>query len=229
MCQMRDLIGPQRAAAAGVIRPAEDAGLEESAIDDYLTAALEQIEQTDPALGSVELVLLFYGQPRHPSAFRGQRVAGAGEGLLFHEEFLTRGLPLLLRDDGRRFHREIPFDGFLVSLLACFHVTSPFLSPTFCPQQCTTSPSICSGLRHEGGELAFERFAYAGAPGFRDGLGRGIGEDFLFTFFQAVEDASSRGFRRDFRYVEAAVHVGVHGTQDDGMDRYALANQERSQ
>ncbi len=45
MREMRHLIGAQRAAAAGVVGPAEHAGLEEGAIDDELTAALEQVEQ----------------------------------------------------------------------------------------------------------------------------------------------------------------------------------------
>src|SRR5580658_11040135 len=97
MGQVGDLIGAEGAAAAGVLGPAENPGLEEGAIDDQLTAALEQIEQAYPALGSVELVFLLHSQPRHPPAFGGQRVTRAGEGLLFDEELLTRRLPLLLR------------------------------------------------------------------------------------------------------------------------------------
>src|SRR5467141_3621020 len=45
MGQVRDLIGAQGAAAAGVLGPAEHSRFEEGAIDDQLTAALEQIEQ----------------------------------------------------------------------------------------------------------------------------------------------------------------------------------------
>src|SRR2546425_6339356 len=82
MGQVGDLIGAQGAAAAGVLGPAEHPGLEEGAIDDQLTAALEQIEQAYLALGSVELVRLVHSQPRHPPAFSGQRVTGAGQGLL---------------------------------------------------------------------------------------------------------------------------------------------------
>src|ERR1700738_5016350 len=52
MGQVRDLIGAQGAAAAGVLGPAEHSGFEESAIDDQLTAALEQIEPAYLALGS---------------------------------------------------------------------------------------------------------------------------------------------------------------------------------
>src|ERR1700680_5102822 len=51
MGQVGDLIGAQGAAAAGVFGPAEHPGLEECAIDDQLTSALEQIEQAYPALG----------------------------------------------------------------------------------------------------------------------------------------------------------------------------------
>src|SRR5215467_2518836 len=54
---------------------------------------LEQIEQAYLALGSVELVLLVHGQPRHPAAFGGQRVTGVGQVLLLHEELLARSLP----------------------------------------------------------------------------------------------------------------------------------------
>ena len=95
MGQVGDLIGPQGAAAAGVVGPAEHPGLEEGAIDDQLAAALEQVEQAHLALGPVELILLFDGHPRHPPAFGGQRVTGAGQGLLLHEQLLARTPPTL--------------------------------------------------------------------------------------------------------------------------------------
>src|SRR5229473_386849 len=101
MGQVRDLIGAQGAAAAGVLGPAEHSGFEEGAIDDQLTAALEQIEQAYLALGSVELVLLLHRHPRHPSTLGGQRVTGAGQGLLLHEQLLALRLPLLRRHDRR--------------------------------------------------------------------------------------------------------------------------------
>src|SRR6267154_75936 len=106
-------------------RGAEHSGFEEGAIDDQLTAALEQIEQAYLALGSVELVLLLHRHPRHPSTLGGQRVTGAGQGLLLHEELLARNLPLLLRHDRRCFH-----SAFLVLhfLLACCHIISPLFS-----------------------------------------------------------------------------------------------------
>src|SRR6202047_3824818 len=99
MGQVRDLIGTQRATAAGVLGPAENPGLEEGAIHDQLRPAFEQIEQAYLALGSVEFVLLLYQHPRHSSTFRGQRITGASQGLLLHEELLPRSLPLLLRHD----------------------------------------------------------------------------------------------------------------------------------
>src|ERR1700722_4779313 len=99
MGQVGHLIGAEGAAAAGVLGPAEYPGLEEGAIDDQLTAALEQIQQAYLALRSVELVLLVHSQPRHTPAFGGQRVTGAGEGLLFQQELLVRRLPLLLGND----------------------------------------------------------------------------------------------------------------------------------
>src|SRR5258708_11036344 len=113
------LTGPQRAATAGGLGPAEHPGLEECAIDDQLTAALEQIEQAYLALGSVELVLLVHSQPRHPPAFGAQRVTGAGQGLLFHEELLARRLPLLLRHDRACVQTESPFHLFSVALFTC--------------------------------------------------------------------------------------------------------------
>src|SRR5712691_5929355 len=130
MGQVGDLIGAQGAAAAGVLGPAEHPGLEEGAIDDQLTAALEQIEQAYLALGSIELVRLVHSQPRHPPAFSGQRVTGAGQGLLLDEELLARSLPLLLRHDRGCVHREMPFPVFLVSHFACCHLISPVLSET---------------------------------------------------------------------------------------------------
>ena len=127
MGQVGDLIGAQGAAAAGVLGPAEHPGLEEGAIDDQLPAALEQVEQAYLALGSVELVLLLHGHPRHPPAFGGQRVTGAGQGLLLHEQLLARSLPLLLRHDRGCVPRRCPFAVLSLSLLVAI-----LISPLFC-------------------------------------------------------------------------------------------------
>src|ERR1019366_7201907 len=84
-----------RAFAAAIWRRRRRAGFEEGAVDDQLTAALEQVEQARFALGPVELVLLLHGQPRHPPTLGGQRVTGAGQVLLLHQQLLARSLPLL--------------------------------------------------------------------------------------------------------------------------------------
>ena len=95
MGEVRDLVGDHRAAAAGMVGPAEHAGLVEGAVDDQLMAAFEQVEQARLALGSLELIVLLHGQPRHPPALGGQCVTGAGQLLLLHEQLLARGFPLL--------------------------------------------------------------------------------------------------------------------------------------
>src|SRR5215472_8166104 len=126
MGQVTDLIGAQGAAAASMVGPAEHAGLKEGAIEDQLSAALEQIEQAYLALGPIEFVLLLDGHPWHSPAFGGQSVAGASEGPLLHEELLARSLPSLRRHDWRRVRRELPFPVFLVSLFARCHFIFSF-------------------------------------------------------------------------------------------------------
>src|SRR5438270_9195861 len=130
MGQMRDLIRAEGAAAAGVLGPAEHSRLEESAIDDQLPAAFEQVEQANFAVGPVEFVLLLHQRPRHPSTLGGQRITGAGEGLLLREELLPRSLPLLLRQNRGCLHRDMPFRVLFVSLFACCHISSPLFSET---------------------------------------------------------------------------------------------------
>src|SRR4051794_6768851 len=51
-----DLVGPEGTAHAGMLRPAVHAGLEESAIDDQLTATLEQVEQARFAVRPLEYI-----------------------------------------------------------------------------------------------------------------------------------------------------------------------------
>ena len=101
---MRDLIGAQRAAAAGVVGPAEHSRLEERAIDDQLTTALEQVDEARLAPGPDELIGLVDRHPRHPPAFGGERVMGAHHGLLLHKELLARSVPVLLRYDWGNVH-----------------------------------------------------------------------------------------------------------------------------
>src|SRR5215472_5511281 len=124
MGQVGNLIGTQGAAAAGVLGPAEHPGLEEGAIEDQLLAALEQVKQANLTLGPLELVLLLYRHPRHPSTLGSQRITRAGESLLLHQEPLPRSLPLLLRYDRGCLYCDIPLRVLLVSIFAC-HISSP--------------------------------------------------------------------------------------------------------
>src|SRR5215469_11608773 len=95
MRQVRDLIGAQRTPPASVLGPAEHPGLEEGAINDELSTALEQVEQANLTLGPLELVLLLYRHPRHAAPLGGERITRASESLLLHEKLLPRSLPLL--------------------------------------------------------------------------------------------------------------------------------------
>src|SRR5262245_8884958 len=124
MSDMGDLVGYQRATRAGMVRPAVHTGLEKGPIDDQLTTAVEQVEQTHLSLRSVERVRLLHGQPRHPPALGGHRVPGVGQLLLFHEEPLARGLPLLRRDDRRCVHWKTLCPRRLVRFLV--HIASSF-------------------------------------------------------------------------------------------------------
>jgi hypothetical protein len=102
-----DLIGHHGTAVAGVVGPADHAGLEEGAVDDQLAAALEQVEQAGPAAGAGELVRLVHRQPWHQAALRRQRVPGPGEFLLLHEKPLARRLPFVRRHDRRVLHHGV--------------------------------------------------------------------------------------------------------------------------
>ena len=90
--EVGDLVGPEGTADAGMLRPAVHAALEEGAVDDQLAAALEQVEQARFALGPVEHICLFHGNPWHPPSLGGQRVTGAGQGFLLDEKLLARSL-----------------------------------------------------------------------------------------------------------------------------------------
>jgi hypothetical protein len=84
MDEVGDLVSHHGAAVTRVVGPADHPGLEERAVYDQLTAALEQVEQARLALGSVKLIVLLHRQPRHPPSLRGQRVPGPGQLLLLH-------------------------------------------------------------------------------------------------------------------------------------------------
>ena len=102
--EVGDLVGHERAAAAAALGPAVDAGLEEEAVDDQLAATLEQVEQARRPVRALEAVVLLDRHPRHPAAFGGERVAGAGQLLLLDQHLLAGGLPLLRRDDRWHLH-----------------------------------------------------------------------------------------------------------------------------
>ena len=155
--EIGDLVGAERAADAGMLRPAVHAGLEEGAIDDQLTAALEQVEQARLALGSVERVCLLHRHPRHPPPLGGQRVARAGQLLFLDEHLLVRGLPLLLC---RTMWAFIATSCLLPCLVAC--MTSTCIRPA-----AAASYSLCrrSQPSQNGARLCA---ASRGRPGCRD-------------------------------------------------------------
>src|SRR5207244_10867935 len=99
-----DLIGHHRAANAGMFGPAVYARFEEGAVDDQLTAAVEQVEQARLTFGPVELIFRLNGHPRHLPTFGSQRVTGASQLFLPHEKLLSGNLPLLRRDHPRPPH-----------------------------------------------------------------------------------------------------------------------------
>src|SRR5947208_6792441 len=121
MRQVGDLIGAQRAAAAGVIRPSEHPGLKERTIEDQLPAAFEKVDEANLTVWALELILLLHQHPRHPPTLGGQRITRVGEGFFLHEHLLVRSLPLLRRHDGWSLHRDIRFH-ILISFLFSWHV-----------------------------------------------------------------------------------------------------------
>jgi hypothetical protein len=104
MGEIADLVGAERAAAAGMFRPSEDAGLEERAVDDELAAPLEQVEQARLALRAFEHIVFLDEQPRHAAALGGQRVLGAGERLFLDKHLLEGAFPRFLGNDRRCLH-----------------------------------------------------------------------------------------------------------------------------
>src|SRR5215208_4993913 len=133
---MGDLVGHHGAAPAGMIGPAQDAGLEESALDDQLTAAVEQVDQARLPLRALELIGLLHLHPWHPPAFGRQGVASAGQGLFLHEQLPARSLPLLRRYNRWSGLRQIMLHGSLLLLSKAasrqcseLEVCSPVIAP----------------------------------------------------------------------------------------------------
>jgi len=92
-----------------------------------------------------------------------------------------------------------------------------------------TSHRVLRRCLDESRKLALERLGRARAPCLSDGLGRRIGEDLLFPSLHSIENARCRRLWRGFRYLKTAVHIGVDGAENDGMDHYFLAGQDCSQ
>src|SRR5271154_667389 len=74
-----------------------------------------------------------------------------------------------------------------------------------------TSSQNRRSLRHEACELALQRLGCAIAPIRGDGLGRGVGKNFVFALFQTIENTLRRRLGRCLRYIEAAVHIRIDG------------------
>src|SRR5215218_3350060 len=87
-----------RVRIGGDLRPVE------GAVDDQLTAALEQVGKRGRPVRTLEAVLFLDRHPRHPAALGRERVTGSGVLLLLDEQFLAGGLPLLGGDDGGYVH-----------------------------------------------------------------------------------------------------------------------------
>src|SRR5581483_6881639 len=84
--EVRDLVGPEGTADAGMLWPAVHAGLEEGTVYDQLAPSVEQVEQARWALGPVESILLF-----------------------LNKQLLARSFPLLRGYDRRRVHVNVHF------------------------------------------------------------------------------------------------------------------------
>src|SRR5262249_33097526 len=110
-----------------MLGPAEDARLEESAVDDQLTTAFEQVEQAYLTLAPFELVPLLCRHPRPPATLGGQRITRTSQGFLLHEETLARCLPFLLRHDWRCVYSEMSFAVLHVFRFVPVHVSLLFL------------------------------------------------------------------------------------------------------
>src|SRR3979490_35245 len=87
-----------------MLGPAMHARFEERAVHDQRAAPVEQVEQARLSVWAVELVVLLHGQPGHSPTLGRERVAGAGQLLLFHEQLLPRRLPLVPGNDWRCVH-----------------------------------------------------------------------------------------------------------------------------
>ncbi len=111
---MCNLVGPEGAPTTCMIGPAKYTRFEESAVDDQLRTALEQVEQAHLAIRPVKLILLFDCHPRHSPALGSQRITLAHNPLFLDQQFVTSFHPFLRRHDLRalshvRCHVDLSF------------------------------------------------------------------------------------------------------------------------
>src|SRR5438874_9367197 len=97
MSGVSNVVSHHGATDACMFWPADHPRLEEGAVDDQLTTAVEQIEQTSLAVGPLEVVLFLHGHPWHPPTLGRQRVTSVGQLLLFYKQFPARRFPVFRR------------------------------------------------------------------------------------------------------------------------------------
>ena len=86
-----DLVHPGRATRAALV----PTGVEHEVADDELAPALEQIEEADPALGAIELVVLVDLDHRKPATLGVERISLPRELLFLRQQRLARDQPFL--------------------------------------------------------------------------------------------------------------------------------------
>lgn len=74
-------------------------GAEHEVIEDELAATVEEIDQADRAMFSLECVGLVDLHHRQAATFGGERIAGSGGRFLLDQKGVAGGLPLRLGDD----------------------------------------------------------------------------------------------------------------------------------
>jgi hypothetical protein len=91
LAQPADLVGGGGATRAALL----PVRAEHEVVHHQLRPALEQVEQADRPVRALERVRLVHPDHRQPTAVGVDPVTGPGQFLLLHQQFLTRGKPLL--------------------------------------------------------------------------------------------------------------------------------------
>ncbi len=92
--EVGEAVDEHGASATSTLGEIGNSWLEEKTIDDELSAAIEEIEQADLAVRSLELVRLVDPHHRQPAALGGKLGADAGRLLCPAEEIVAGSLPL---------------------------------------------------------------------------------------------------------------------------------------